>query len=89
MCPLDGLWESFKSLVYGRAFFSNSAGLVLATLILSDIAFLLSKAGVAVEWGFLNRLIRVRERSATRGLVMLITLLLEPALSLVLYLYYV
>ena len=82
------LGEFHVTLAYGRAFFSNSAQLVLAILILSDIAFLLSKAGVAVEWGFLNRLIRVRERSTAWGLVMLIPLLLEPGLSLMLYLYY-
>lgn len=89
--PLFGwtLGELQVTLIHVRTFLWSSARLVLVVLVLSDIAFLLSKAGVAVEWGVLNRLIRVRERSTAWGLVMLIPLLLEPALSLVLYLYYV
>ena len=72
---------------YCGAFLSNSAGLVLGLLILSDLVFLLSKSGVAVEGGLLNRLIRVRERGTTWGTVMSILLFSKLAVVLLLYLY--
>ncbi len=72
---------------YCGAFLSNSAGLVLGLLILSDLVFLLSKSGVAVEGGLLNRLIRVRERGTTWGTVMSILLFSKLAVVLIIYLY--
>ena len=73
---------------YLGAFFSNMAGLVLGIFILSDLVFLLSKSGVAVEGRFLNRLIRVRERGTTWGTVMVLLLFSKLALALVLILLY-
>lgn len=72
---------------YCGAFLSNLAGLALGLLILSDLVFLLSKSGVAVEGGLLNRLIRVRERGTTWGTVMSILLFSKLALVVILYLY--
>ena len=83
------LGELQVTLAYCGTFFSNSARLVLGTLILADIAFLLSKAGAAMEGKFLNSLLRVRECSNTWGIVMLILLLSKAALGMMLYLYYV
>ena len=65
---------------YGGAFLSNLAGLVLGILILSDMLFLLSKSGVAVKGGFLNRLMGVREGSIIWGSAIVILLLSKLAL---------
>ena len=87
--PFGWTVASFAVLLhYCGAFFSNMAGLVLGILILSDLVFLLSKSGVAVEGRFLNRLIRVRERGTTWGTVMVLLLFSKLALALVLILLY-
>ncbi len=65
------------------AFLHDATRLVLAILVLSDVLFVLSKANIAVEGRLWNKLIRVRERSTTWGIVMLILLLSSAALVLV------
>lgn len=69
---------------YCGAFLSNLAGLVLGILILADMLFLLSKSGVAVEGGLLNRLMRLREWSTILGGAIVVLLLSK--LSVVAYL---
>lgn len=75
-----------SALPYLGVFLLGSARLVVAILLLSDLQFVLSQAGIAVEGRFLNKLAKVRERSTTWGLVMLVLLLLKAALGITLYL---
>ncbi len=63
--------------------------LILIVLVLSDIAFLLSKAGVEVEGKLLSKLLSVRERSTSFGIVITALMLVGPAIWLSLYFYYV
>ena len=72
---------------YGGAFLSNLAGLVLGILILSDMLFLLSKSGVAVKGGLLNRILKAREWSTILGIGIIALLFSRLALGLILYRY--
>ena len=74
------------ALQYLGVFLSGSASLVVAILLLSDLQFVLSQAGIPVEGRFLSKLAKVRERSTTWGIVMLALLLLKAALGMGLYL---
>ena len=56
------------------------AGLVLGILILSDMLFLLSKSGVAVRGGLLNRIMGAREWSTILGSAIVILLLSKLAM---------
>ena len=49
--------------------------LVLGILILADMLFLLSRSGVAVEGGLLNRIMKVREWSTILGVAIVVLLL--------------
>ena len=73
----------FVFLSYCGAFLSNLGGLVLGILILSDILFLLSKSGVAIEGGLLNRLLRVRDGSIIWGSVIVVLLFAKLAVTLI------
>lgn len=73
---------------YWRIFIASLTKLVLGLLILSDMAFLVSKGGVEAKGRFLNKLLAVRERSVPLGLVMIILMLSSPMTSLVIYLHY-
>ena len=77
---------STMALQYLGWFLSGSARLVVAILLLSDLQFVLSQAGIPVEGRFLNKLAKVRERSTTWGIVMLAPVLLKAALGMSLYL---
>jgi len=79
-------WGRTWALQYLGWFLSGSARLVVAILLLSDLQFVLSQAGAAMEGRFLSNLARVRERSTTWGIVMLVLLLLKAALGMTLYL---
>ena len=78
--------DSQSALLFLGWFLFGSARLVVAILLLSDLQFVLSQAGIPVEGRFLNKLARVRERSTTWGIVMLVLLLLKAALGMGLYL---
>ena len=73
---------------HGGMFMGALARLALVLLVMSDVAFLLSKAGVKVEGRFLSRLLRLRERSTAWGIVMVALMFLRSAIFLLLYLYY-
>ena len=73
---------------HGGMFMGALARLALVLLVMSDVAFLLSKAGVKVEGRFLSRLLRLRERSTAWGIVMVALMFLGSAIFLLLYLYY-
>lgn len=90
MDRVPGGWTAatfFVFLSYCGAFLSNLAGLVLGILILSDILFLLSKSGVAIKGGLLNRLLRVRDGSMVWGSAIVILLFGKLALILIPYRY--
>lgn len=81
--PLPG-WHPFALSGYWDHFITNLTQLMLGILILSDILFLLSKAGIKVEGTFWNTFLAVRERSTTLGVAMIITMVCGPAISLLL-----
>lgn len=68
---------------YSGAFLSNLARLSLGILILSDLLFLLSKSGVAVKGGLLNRILRVRDGSIIWGSAIVVLLLAKLAVILI------
>lgn len=69
---------------YWNHFITNLTQLMLGILILSDILFLLSKAGIKVEGTFWNTFLAVRERSTTLGIAMIVIMVCGPAISLLL-----
>jgi len=73
---------------YADSFIAGVTKLLLGILILSDIAFLLSKVGVEVEGSFLNRFLAMRERSISLGIAMIVFMLSGPAITLALYIHY-
>ena len=77
------MWKALEAHVLWAVFLHDAARLVLAILVLSDVLFVLSKANIAVEGRLWDKLTRVRERSTTWGMVMLILLLSSAALVLV------
>ena len=86
--PVGWTVAAFAVLVhYVGAFLSNMAGLVLGILILSDMLFLLSKAGVAVKGGLLNRILSAREWSTILGIGIVVLLFSKLTLGSILYRY--
>ena len=86
--PFGWTVASFAVLLhYGGAFLSNLAGLALGILILSDMLFLLSKSGVAVKGGLLNRILRAREWSTILGIGIVALLLSKLVVGSILYRY--
>ncbi len=77
------------TLAYWKTFTVTLAKVVLSILILSDIASVLSRAGIEVEGRFLNRLLRARAKSTSLGIAMIVLMLSGLAIWLPLYLYYV
>ncbi len=69
---------------YWDRFITDLTQLMLGILILSDILFLLSKAGIKVEGTFWNTFLAVRERSTILGIAMIIIMVSGPAISLLL-----
>jgi hypothetical protein len=67
-------------------FMSGSARLALAILLLADFLFLLSRAGTSIEGALEERLVKVRERSATWGIIMLLLMLAKAGLGVILFL---
>ena len=74
---------------YEKHFIGDLARLLLGLLILSDVAFLLSKTGIVGEGRISRGLLAVRERTIPLGIAMILSMLYIPATSLAMYLYYV
>lgn len=77
------MWQGLEHGILWAVFLHDAARLVVAVLILSDVLFVLSKANIAIEGRLWDKLTKVRERSTTWGMVMLILLLSSAALVLV------
>ena len=70
---------------YLEGFGVHLVKVIVAVLVLADIAFLLSKAGVDVEGKFLSRLLALREKTVPLGIAMIVLMVLGPGVGLTFY----